>query len=192
MLLKKLISLTLFLPILFPGFSIAQTIRIDSLKKRLMIPAGEGEKLQTLFSLCAEQSSLNPDTLYQYAITAKKLALLQAHSLNVAKADYYIAVHYATRGLNDSSLAISNQYLARLRYRGDEKEIYVNFTLLKARVLDHSNKSKAGLDLLYPLLQEAKKRTGYVNAGKDHQWYGSRICIVGRWDGSAKMVQEWI
>ena len=158
MLSKKIIRIFLFFLPTAPLFCIAQTTRIDSLKKKIPALTNQQQKLAAVFSLCEEQSSLNPDTLYQYAVTAKKMAISQKNPLQVAMADYYIAVQFSTRGLTDSCLAIANRYLQKLTYTAAEKTAYVDFTLLKARALDHSSKSKAGLEILYALLLETEKQ----------------------------------
>ncbi len=140
-----------------PACSFAQTRRVDSLKIQIRLATTEQAKLIALLAVCKEQSSISPDTLYRYAMAAKKLAVSQKDAANIALASYYIAVHYQARLITDSCIAIADTYLKQLHYSAAEKEMYVNFSLLKARSLNSITKSKDALALLYPLLTEAEK-----------------------------------
>lgn len=155
---QRKICWLLLLPLLVPLCMVAQTSRIDSLKKELQLHTSEQDKLKTLLNLCREQSSFSPDTLYRYALNAKSIALSQQDGEKIALADYFIGIQYLTRGRTDSCLAITDRYLKQLHYTATEKEGYVNFILLKARSLNYISKPKEALDLLYPLLTTAEKK----------------------------------
>ncbi len=82
----------LFVCILFTCMAgTAQTHRIDSLKKLLSARAAKPGRLETLLNLCAEKASLNPDSLYNYALEAKEMATATHDALNTSLAEYYIA-----------------------------------------------------------------------------------------------------
>ncbi len=143
--------------LLLPACSLAQTRRIDSLKRRVQLLSSKADILDALLGICKMQSGYNPDTLYHYAVSARALAVLQKDAEKTVLADYYIGTQYLNRGLTDSSLAIAERYLTKLRYAGPEKELYVNFTLLQAKAYNNINKAKEALNLLYPLLTKADK-----------------------------------
>ncbi|MBS1565621.1 MAG: sensor histidine kinase [Bacteroidetes bacterium] len=134
-----------------------------------------------------EQNSLNPDTVYQYALAAKKLAQEAHDQVKTTLADYYIANHLLIKGSTDSSIRAADAQLATLRYAGDDKENYVRLNLLKARALNNMNRPKEGLAILYRILGEAERDNdilaqvriingiagNYVNVGQDSaslQW----------------------
>ena len=54
--------------------SIGQTHSIDSLKEKVSVETNERKKLEALISLGEYHNSINKDSLYQYALSAKTLA----------------------------------------------------------------------------------------------------------------------
>nr|HNH20741.1 hypothetical protein [Ferruginibacter sp.] len=68
----------------------AQTRIIDSLKRNIAMARTGQEKIQAIFRLCEERSSLNTDTLTAYAMRAKEIAARQGNRLNNTWCDYYL------------------------------------------------------------------------------------------------------
>ncbi|MEP6746999.1 MAG: histidine kinase [Bacteroidota bacterium] len=184
---KKISAVFLFLSAMAPLFCFPQTRRIDSLKNQVQMAAADKEKIAAILQLCKEQFSLNPDTVYKYAMAAKVLAVSQHDAVKTALADYYIGYQFLTRGMTDSSLTIADRNLKQLHYTTEEKEAYVDYILLKARTFNNLNRGKEALDLLYPLLATAEKQADTLTQMRTMNGMVSALVTAG----DDKEAQRW-
>jgi two-component system NarL family sensor kinase len=146
-----------FVAIILSDNTQAQTKIIDSLKQKLQSATGDDTRVKILFELCSEQYSLNPDSLLSFAYQANTIAVRKHNNQQQVLVEYYIALHYLITGFADSSLAIITQQLQRLQYATD-KDIYVKFLLLKAKLFNSLNRVKESLEILFALLKEAEQK----------------------------------
>jgi two-component system NarL family sensor kinase len=106
----------------FAVTAFGQTRKIDSLKRLIYSVAGNQHKLQTIITLADEFETLPKDTLWDYAIKAKALAL----ELNDAR---------------DYSLAVIAQAQAYLRWDNpDSAKALIEPELLKYKLEDNTNR----------------------------------------------------
>ena len=135
----------------------AQTKIIDSLKKNILTAKSADEKIQAIFLLCEERASLNTDTLFTYASTAKKIALQQNNQLNIVKATYYLSAVQMKSSLYDSVILTCDKNILWLRKTTSDKELLASFSFLKSGALIRSNRFKEALSFLYDMLHEGEK-----------------------------------
>ena len=159
-------KLKLLLLLMLPGHTYisAQTNKTTVLKTGAsLVNAGE-QNLANLLLLCKKFENLNPDSLYCYALKAKRTAAILNKKPGMLLAQYYNGVQYALKGKTDSSLAIADKGLQNLHYKTDGN-IYVKYLLLKARSLNNLDRPKESLAILYPLLYEAEKKEDTLTQG---------------------------
>lgn len=149
--------------LLITGGLSAQTNRISSLKTTISKAKNDTEKLNAILVLCEETESLHSDTLYQYAITAKKMALGSHNNEAFRKAAYYEAYSYYHKNLLDSVSAIITEHSAKLKQEAPTSNAVPLFDLLEARFLTRKQQYKEALALYYKLLNEAEKRKDTLN-----------------------------
>ncbi|MEP6674234.1 MAG: ATP-binding protein [Ferruginibacter sp.] len=188
-------SVAILFLFLFCTTGIAQTKRIDSLKIKINGTSGNLQKLNAILALCFEQASLNPDTLYKYAADAKTIAVQLNDKAGSGMASYYMAMLLLSKGSTETVLKIAETALSDLQYASNEKEAYINFSLLKGRTLNNLNRPKESLDIYYALLAQAEKNedvltqirsmngiaAAYVALGRDveaKQWGFKAIALV--------------
>lgn len=135
----------------------AQTPRIDSLKRLAAVPASAKERAERMLAVCVEQYSMNPDTVYQYATTAKVLALSVKDMNAAGRADFYIVSNLLIRGQTDHALKLADSMLKSSSVTGDNRQLYIDVSLQKGRALNNLNRSKEGLDIFFHLLADAEK-----------------------------------
>ena len=141
----------------------AQTHKIDNLKKQLALAAGDEQKAAALLNLCRQNYSLTADSLYQYANALKKISNKNLNKQYQVLADYYITYSLLFKGMEDSSLQITNRYLEKLSNNKEKHEAYMLFLQLKGLYYFRTNKRKETVDVFYELLNEAKQRNDTLN-----------------------------
>lgn len=139
----------------------SQTAVIEQLKKNIQSARTTEQKLEYVFLLCEERQSLSTDTLFYYAAIAKQLAQQKNDQRSLSLASYEVAFCLARQVLLDSALRIID---AELIKHGDrDKELHSKFAMLKARVLDRSNRYVEALEQLYVVLKTAEQDKDTVN-----------------------------
>jgi signal transduction histidine kinase len=133
-----------------------QTSRIDSLKQLYRVAHSAQNKLNYLLQICAQEDTLPEDTLWFYAIQAKKLAL----ELNDGKALSLAALGKANAYLRwenaDSAQRIIEPELKKYSYT-DPSARSIYFKLAHARIDMMRNKNYKDLFTdVYALLKEAE------------------------------------
>jgi tetratricopeptide (TPR) repeat protein len=141
----------------------AQTTRITTLKAGIAHAKNDAEKLNAIFVLCEETESLHSDTLYQYAITAKNMALASHNNEAFRKAAYYEAYSFYHKNLLDSVSALITEHSAKLKQESPASNAVPSFDLLEARFLTRKQQYKEALALYYKLLNEAEKKKDTLN-----------------------------
>ena len=139
--------------------SYAQTRIIDSLKRNIAMARTGQEKIQAIFRLCEERSSLNTDTLTAYAMRAKEMAARQGNRLNSTWCDYYLSTMALKNGYFDSTLAFCDTTLKALETQKPDPRLTTCISLLKTGALIRSSRFKEALSLLYSLLHDEEKQT---------------------------------
>src|ERR1019366_9486048 len=89
--------------------STAQLSRLDSLKNNIVIATSETSRLKATLEFCDGWESFTPDTLYEYALMAKQLAVNERNKEAILLSDYYLAAYLFQKNKVDTALkAIDN------------------------------------------------------------------------------------
>ncbi len=137
--------------------SMAQTKRIDSLKRLIASAPSSSKKLEAILALCEHRQSLNTDTFCFYAAEAKVLSASLHDDKSLAWSEYYIANCLAKKGELDSTLKICNESLEKIHYNNGNENLYVRLSLQKGQVYIKTNQYKDALAVFYKLLGEAEQ-----------------------------------
>ena len=166
---------------------IAQTKRIDSLKKQIASLTGAQQKWNTLFALFGEKNSLSSDTLYRYTLIAKDIADADNDASKKAWVRYNLTSRLLSKGMTDSALAETNRQLIVFKSKDEYKALYKKLLLTKANLLIRSNKSKEALDLLYPFLNDLEKENDEYTQAYVMNLIGTSYQILGQY----KEARQW-
>lgn len=134
----------------------AQTKKIDSLKAVVGKANTAAKKLEALFILCEERSSLNTDSLLVYAAQASQIAQQQNNGPNMVRANFYTYTGLLKNSLYDSVISVCDSSLNWLSKNSPDTKLIANFKNLKAQALVRSSQFKEALSIFYELLQEAE------------------------------------
>jgi signal transduction histidine kinase len=149
--------------LLITGGLFAQTDRIGTLKTRVFQAKNDAAKLDAILVLCEETESLHSDTLFQYALAAKNIALTTHNNEAFRKAAYYEAYSYYHKNLLDSVSALIAEHGPKLKKEFSASAANVLFDLLEGRYLTRKQQYKEALALYYTVLNEAEKRKDTLN-----------------------------
>jgi two-component system, NarL family, sensor kinase len=146
--------------------------QIGALKKDIENAPGTKQKLDRIFSLCDKNESLNNDTLYTYALIAKKLALKIHDQKAEIRANYYLTISYANKGDLGRVIAMSDSNRQLLTRISGDKSLYENFGLRKANAIAKTARYKEALVLGYQLLKEAESSNDTLMQVKSENFIG--------------------
>ena len=153
---KRLLHYILLICCTLPALQVqAQTKRIDSLKNTIRQARTDTQKTDAILALCREKYSLSGDTMHAYARLAKNISVRTQDRPRELWADYYIGYAMLTTGLLDSCIASADRHLANLSY-SSQRDLYVNFAILKSMACYKGNRSKETIRMMYDLLKETQ------------------------------------
>lgn len=141
----------------------AQTVVVNALKENIRNAKTPAEKLTAILSLCEENDSFNKDTLYFYALQAKKIAAKQKNIPALHWASYYEASSYYRKNELDSVTSIIQQHLPVLLQKDSTSSISVSFLLLEARCMIRKQEFKEALSNDYRALNIAELKKDTLN-----------------------------
>jgi len=166
--------------------SFSQTNRIAIYKTLLADAKDSTVKLDAYLNLCDQEFSLNTDSLYQYAMQAKKLAVSLKDKRKKILANVAIETWLERKNLFDSALAMANNDLRNLTYERDA-ELYSKVMMQKCYALMKNNRQKEALSETYFFLTQAEEQGDIAS-----QVY-SRLLIgvVYRNMGQTELAWKW-
>lgn len=171
-----------------PGGLFAQTRVIDSLKNKIA-NAPPSRKLQLLLSLGEYHQSINKDSLYHYALTARKLAKQVKDADKRALADIMLINAYLRDSRTDSAALLTDSVLKYYPFENvASRSIYFKLEELKVDCFGDASDYKNALSQLYKIIREAEQAgdaatlamnmstIGVINYNLDHvpvafSWY---------------------
>jgi two-component system, NarL family, sensor kinase len=142
--------------LLFPSCSIAQTQKIDSLKKQLSLQTNAQQKVLTLFELCDHNNSMHPDSFLLYINEAKKIISTLNNSNLFIQLRYHEVIYFTRISKPDSAFAIIEKQLPLIDKKNDFK-LRNKFLFARSRLFIRTNKQKEAIQESIELLQEAEK-----------------------------------
>lgn len=144
----------------WPGQNVshAQTPFADSLRRAIHIAADSEKKLEAILQYCDQFQSLNRDTVYNYALLAVRMANETGDELKIARAKLAFANSYFVWGWTDSSMAVIEEALPLVNAQeAAARSTYFKLLRQKAMCYGGTSRFAEGLDILYGLLDLAKK-----------------------------------
>ena len=113
----------------------AQLSRLDSLKNNIAISPSSSNRLSATLAFCDEWESFSADTLYKYALLAKKNAAEEKNNNALALSDYYIAAYLFQKNQLDTALKVIDGVIVRSQKVAGYSNAYAKFWLLRANIL---------------------------------------------------------
>ncbi len=113
----------------------AQLSRLDSLKNNIAISSSSSNRLSATLAFCDEWESFSADTLYKYALLAKKNAAEEKNNNALALSDYYIAAYLFQKNKLDTALKVIDGVIVRSQKIAGYSNAYAKFWLLRANIL---------------------------------------------------------
>lgn len=148
----------LFSLLFIPFFSLAQTAMIEQLRQNFYASATKETQLRTLLSLCAQQQSLNQDSLSKYAQLARKLATDQKNKQYKSQADIAMIYSYFREEKMDSALDLIETALVENPVTDPNlRSSYFELAAQKADYFGDASKYKEALQLLYNIVDQAEQ-----------------------------------
>ena len=139
-------------------FAEGQTASIDRLKQQLAVAETEQSKLAVLIRLCEKHASLNKDSLYRYALEARRLATLQRHRIIKSQADIAMAYAYLQTDKADSAALIIDAALPENPVTDPLRRAnYFELLAQKADCYGDAANYPEALQLLYNLVSQAEQ-----------------------------------
>lgn len=176
--------------------SIGQTHSIDSLKEKVSVETNERKKLEALISLGEYHHSINKDSLYQYALSAKSLASKVGTEKTKSLAEIIFINALLRHGKTDSAFALVEACLLKNPVSDPAtRDIYFNLAALKADCFGDASNYKDALSELYRIISEAEQykdslvlaknisTVGVINYNLDHvpeafNWYFKGLLFI--------------
>ncbi|MBP6286820.1 MAG: hypothetical protein KA409_07890, partial [Ferruginibacter sp.] len=176
--------------------SIGQTHSIDSLKEKVSVETNERKKLEALISLGEYHHSINKDSLYRYALSAKTLASKVGTEKTKSLAEIIFINALLRHGKTDSAFALVEACLLKNPVSDPAtRDIYFNLAALKADCFGDASNYKDALSELYRIISEAEQykdslvlaknisTVGVINYNLDHvpeafNWYFKGLLFI--------------
>ncbi|HWR33600.1 MAG TPA: ATP-binding protein [Chitinophagaceae bacterium] len=176
--------------------SIGQTHKIDSLRIRVYGEKNNGKKLEALISLGEYHQSINKDSLYQYALSAKNLASKSGTEITKSLAEIIFINALLRHGKTDSASALIEACLKENTLSDPAtRDIYFKLAALKADCFGDASNYKDALSELYRIISEAEQykdslvlaknmsTVGVINYNLDHvpeafNWYFKGLLLI--------------
>lgn len=139
-------------------FSFGQTAKINSLKLLINTSKNKESRLKSILALCEEFESLPKDTLWNYALQAKKLSAEMKDARSMSLAVIAQANAYLRWDNTDSAKAIIETEL--LKYSPNDisaRDIYFKLLQLQIDCTGDNNNYKDAIDEVYGLMGKAEK-----------------------------------
>lgn len=119
--------------------SSAQESRLDSLKNNIAIASTPSHKLQAMLEFCDGWESFNPDTLYEYALLAKQLAVDEKNKDAILLSDYYLAAYLFQKNKVDTALRAIDDVIARAKKTIPYNNTSLKFWMLRGNILQRTS-----------------------------------------------------
>ena len=131
----------LFLFLLLFGYlnSSAQPSRLESLKNKILSAKSSPERLLATLEFCDGWESFSPDTLYEYALIAKELAVIEKNDDAILLSDYYMAAYLFQKNKVDTALKAIEDVIARSKKIIPYNDTSLKFWMLRGNILQRTS-----------------------------------------------------
>ena len=133
----------------FPG--------LDRAREAIYRATSDQERLSRLQAAAAFKNSMPGDTIYHYAQWAKELALKTGNNKALAWAEYNLISGDISSGKTDSVIPRIERNKLLIEIKKTDPDLFYKIQLLKANVLNRTNRRTEALELQLQLLSAAEK-----------------------------------
>lgn len=148
----------LLLPaLLMVGDATAQFPGLDRLRQEIYQATDDKKRLTHLQAAAGFKNSMPGDTIYHYARWAKQLAVKLNDKKALARAEYSLISGDITSGKTDSVIPRIERNKLFSGVKQSDPDLYYKIQLLKANVLNRTNRLAEALELQLQLLRDAEK-----------------------------------
>ncbi len=133
----------------FPG--------LDRAREAVYRSSNDEERLSRLQAAAAYKNSMPGDTIYHYAQWAKELALKTGNNKALAWAEYNLISGDISSGKTDSVIPRIDRNKIFIGIKETDPALFYKIQLLKANVLNRTNRRTEALELQLQLLSAAEK-----------------------------------
>ncbi|MBS1738531.1 MAG: sensor histidine kinase [Bacteroidetes bacterium] len=137
-------------------YALAQTPKVDSLRRIILSSPNDSVRLKSILLLCEQISSIPPDTLYQYASRAKTLAQKSDNKQDNLWSEYYIASALSLKGNRDTAMQILNANYNAAQNLINNPKIGNYYSFLKGKFLMKDGKRIEAMQLFYKVLGKSE------------------------------------
>lgn len=170
----KAFMVSLLLLPFFHQRAVGQTRVADSLYKLIHQTNDHQKKLDAILNFCEQFQSLNRDTIYNYALLAVRMSRQTHDNRQIARSQLAFANSYYVWGWVDSTLAVTEQALANLDVvHAETRDVYFKLVRQKGLCYGAISRFAEGLDILYPLIEEAKRYGDSITLASTYNTIGS-------------------
>ncbi len=137
--------------------SVAQTTRIDSLRRQLYQGRpGAQAQLSLLLSICSQYGSLPADSLSGYITTAQRLAALPDNRNLFPQVQYFNILNLSKKGMTDSALALAKACVLDKAFRRIPP-LHWKIRLAITGLMVRQNRLREALENVLSLLEDAEQ-----------------------------------
>ena len=154
---KLIFSFLIFFVLVISKISFSQSVAIEKAKQKIYASKTDEERLTNLVAIGKLRNSLHGDTIYYYALWAKKLAIKLNDSKSLAWAAYSLISGDLAKGQTDSIIEKIESNGTFTEIKKTDASLYFKIQLLKANALNRLNRRPEALDLQLKILSEAEK-----------------------------------
>lgn len=144
-------------------FCFGQTRLVDSMRKIIIRTKDPLTKYNAIVQLCGGGGNITSDTLYYYLKMGEQLKPQLNIDTVSARLAYLRCVYYTRISKNDSAMQLINKYIGMFKNNPDRIRFYIDFLMLRARILDRGNNYTATLNQLYDVLKLATQYNDTLN-----------------------------
>lgn len=179
----------LFIFFLISNLLLAQTSKIESLKRNINDAKNAELSLEAMLNLCEEYQSLNRDTFNLYINQIKKIAPKSPNNRHKLLADLANVNLYLRWGWADSALLLVNPLVQKLPAENTStRDIYFKAMRQKGLILGAKSSYSESLTVLFSLLKNAEKYNDTLAMGLTFNTIGS----VSLANDESKKAKDWI
>ena len=135
----------------------AQPSRLENLKNKILAAKSSPAKLEATLEFCDGWESFSPDTLYEYALLAKELAISEKNDDAILLSDYYLAAYLFQKNKVDTALKAIDDVIAKAKKTIPYNDTALKFWMLRGNILQRTSHYDEALKQNFSLMTLAEQ-----------------------------------